>query len=69
MHNPVISDNFPSKIYNITGLVELELSFTYLNGNTPSMLGLLKDICYQGMDETYINGRIPANMDNTQKIK
>ena len=53
----------------MTGLMELEMSFTSLHGNISSEFGLLKDLRYLGMDETHIHGPIPTELDNMQQIK
>ena len=69
LKNPVISVNVPSNIGNMTGLVDMELSFTSLNGNIPFEFGLLKDLRYLSMDETHIHGHIPVKLENMQHIK
>ena len=68
-HNPGISGNVPYNIVKMNGLMELEISLTYLQGNTPSEFDLLKDLIYIGMDETHIHGPIPADLENMHQIK
>ena len=53
----------------MTGMMDPELSFNYLNGNIPSKFGLLKDLLYISMDETHIHGPIPTDLNNMQQIK
>ena len=69
LRNLGISGNAPYDIGNMTGLVELDMSFTSLYDNTPSEFGLIKDLCYIVMDKTHIHGPIPAYTDNMQQIK
>ena len=69
LHNTGISDNVLYDIGKMTGLMELEPSFTSLHGNIPSEFGLLKDLCYLSMDETHIHGHIPVKLENMQHIK
>ena len=67
--NTIISGNVPSNTGNMTGLMDLYLSFTLLHGKTPSDLFLIRDLLYLDMDETHIHGPIPTDLDNMQQIK
>ena len=63
LHNTRISGNFPSDIINVTGLIDMEMSFTSLHGNISSKFGLIEDLHYLGMDKTHIRGPIPTDME------
>ena len=69
LHNPGISVNISSSIGNITGLMDLELSFTSLHNNIPSEFVLLNNLCYLVMDENHIHCPIPTKLYNIQQIK
>ena len=53
----------PSDISKMTGLMDLELSFTSLHDNIPSEFFLIKDLCYLGIFYPRIHGPISAKLE------